>query len=284
LNSLKERKKHFAYIRFNQASFAHVKPNQPLQEHESCVRPYEVSENIGEIMGVQVQKLIDGEHCFREFLHPDDFDIVQKFAAMGCLLPELSEQYSEQTLLWQSSIRVLNIVSDAKIIHLDVYFVPAENSGSIGTIKLELFDKQNDPRVFGDALMVYNFHAMLENTNDLICFKDRYHFYTAASKTLVGLTNLKDRSELVGKTDYDVFSKEYADKYFAVEKRILSGEVPFTQEIMPIRDKEGNEGWVDSRKYPIRDQDGKIIGLFGIAREVSEEELQSAKDVASTEQ
>ena len=34
--------------------------------------------------------------------------------------------------------------------------------------------------------------------------------------------------------------------------------------------KSGRHGWVDNRKYPIRDARGEIIGLFGVARDVTE--------------
>ena len=33
--------------------------------------------------------------------------------------------------------------------------------------------------------------------------------------------------------------------------------------------KDGSRGWVDNRKYPIRDDAGRIVGLFGIARDIS---------------
>jgi hypothetical protein len=34
-------------------------------------------------------------------------------------------------------------------------------------------------------------------------------------------------------------------------------------------DNYGHAGWVDNRKYPIKNKEGEIIGLFGIARIVS---------------
>ena len=37
-----------------------------------------------------------------------------------------------------------------------------------------------------------------------------------------------------------------------------------------IVDNNGKKSWVDNRKYPIRNELGDIIGLFGIARVISD--------------
>ncbi|WP_029407106.1 diguanylate cyclase [Thiomicrorhabdus sp. Milos-T2] len=283
LDNVLHKKGDFVFIRFDADSFRELDKTRSFKNTDGCIKPCEVSENVFELMGVQASRLLDGEHCIREFLHPDDFDLVQRFAETGLQLSELSQQYSSKTLLWRSSFRILNLVGDAKITSLEVYFEPGKIQGSLGLIKLELFESLSLHSSFGDALLVYNFHAMLENTNDYIYFKDRYHVFTAASKTLVKIANVKDRAELVGKTDYDVFPKEYADQYFKLEKQIFSGEVEVAQEYQPTLDDEGNKGWVDNRKYPIKDQNGEIIGLFGIARVISDQEHESLLEVNSSD-
>ena len=118
---------------------------------------------------------------------------------------------------------------------------------------------------------------MLENTNDYIYFKDRNHVFTAASKTLASVTSVQSRAELVGKVDYDVFEKELADKYFKLERQIFDEEIAVAQDIQPTVDNDGNKAWVDNRKYPIYDEHGEIIGLFGIARIISDYEYEREK-------
>ena len=125
-----------------------------------------------------------------------------------------------------------------------------------------------------DALLIKNLHAMLDNTNDYIYFKDKNHVLSAASNTLVSVTSVQNRSEFVGKTDYDIFDKELADEYFKLERQILNHEVSVAQQIQLTIDNNGKRAWVDNRKYPIYDESGTIIGLFGIAREISELDYQ----------
>jgi two-component system cell cycle response regulator len=135
----------------------------------------------------------------------------------------------------------------------------------------------------GNELLIANFNAMLENSNDYIYFKDRNHVFTAASLTLVSLTNVDNRENLVGKTDYEVFPVEFADKYYDLEKKVFAGEVDVAQEFQPTLSKDGDEGWVDNRKYPIKDRSGKVIGLFGIARKISVDEYKTLIDRLSQE-
>jgi two-component system cell cycle response regulator len=130
-------------------------------------------------------------------------------------------------------------------------------------------------RSFGNELLVSNFNAMLDNSNDYIYFKDRHHVFTAGSRTLVDLTSVDKREDLVGKTDYEVFPREFADEYYLLEKQVFSGQVEVAQKFQPIQTRDGEKGWVDNRKYPIKDRSGKIIGLFGIARIISDDTYHS---------
>ena len=119
------------------------------------------------------------------------------------------------------------------------------------------------------ALMV-EFVSMMENTNDYIYFKDRNHVFTGASQTLVNLTNPSEHwTDLIGKTDYDVFPEEYADIYYNLEKQVFSG-VSIAHETQETLDNSGKRGWVDNRKYPLLNEKKEIIGLFGIARDITE--------------
>jgi len=114
------------------------------------------------------------------------------------------------------------------------------------------------------------FIAMMENTDDFIYFKDRNHVFTGASQTLVSITQPTEHwTDLLGKTDYDVFPESYADIYYELEKQVFSG-VFVAQDVQEMSDNDGNIGWVDNRKYPIYDAQKQITGLFGIARNITE--------------
>lgn len=114
------------------------------------------------------------------------------------------------------------------------------------------------------------FVAMLENTDDFMFFKDANHVYKAASATMAKITGHASWRELNGKTDYDIFPKEHADNYMRLERELKEGQLDVIRETQPFRDVNGEEGWVDNRKYPVRDADGKFIGLFGVCRIITD--------------
>jgi len=181
---------------------------------------------------------------FESILHPDDMDVFEKIANNESFM---------------TTLRIFHAEGRIKILRVDFSRV---NEG------WEIFvqDPIKLAESVEDHMILQNFNAMMENSDDYIYFKDRNHVFTGASRTLVSLTNVETKEELVGKTDYEVFPKEFADKYFKLEKAVFSGEIAVAQEIQPTLDKHGISGWVDNRKYPIKNEQGVIIGLFGIAR------------------
>ncbi|BBP43186.1 diguanylate cyclase [Thiosulfativibrio zosterae] len=260
--------KEFVSIVFNEASFSEFDKN-PTSQGGPCIVPKVVTDNIQKLFGVPADVFLTAETCLRSFIHPDDYDFVDELGRMGSDLENYQQSYVEKTLVNSTTLRVVDVHNKITLVYVDIYFEPGVSSYQEAKLELKIYTSQDMHSQIEDALMVYNFHSMLENSNDYIYFKDRYHVFTAASKTLVDVTNVDNRMDLVGKTDYEVFPKEYADKYFKLEKQIFSGEVAVAQEFQPTLDKAGNHGWVDNRKYPIKDEKGGVIGLFGIARIIS---------------
>ena len=128
-----------------------------------------------------------------------------------------------------------------------------------------------------------NFHAMLEFTNDFIFFKDSHHVYTASSQTMADITGFSSGSDHVGLTDYDIFPREHADNYYRLEKEIYRGIRDYVEDVQPFYDEDGNEGWVNNRKYPIKDESGVVIGLFGVARIITKEVITERQLKAANE-
>jgi PAS domain S-box-containing protein len=74
--------------------------------------------------------------------------------------------------------------------------------------------------------------------------------------------------EIAGKTDYDFFSIEMADKYRNDDRFILEkGETITLEEEYQVN---GNRYWVRTTKTPIKDENGKITGLLGIFEDFTE--------------
>ena len=144
----------------------------------------------------------------------------------------------------------------------------------------------------GDNLLVRNFKTLIEQTGDDIYIKNRNHVFLAASRAVPNLTDTaKDPSELVGKTDYDIHPEEIADITYRLENLVFA-EGQRANKIQQLSRQDGSKCWIDNRKYPINGQDGEIIGIFGVAPDVteyveaerklreSEESLRDAQEIA----
>jgi diguanylate cyclase (GGDEF)-like protein/PAS domain S-box-containing protein len=75
--------------------------------------------------------------------------------------------------------------------------------------------------------------------------------------------------EVLGKTDFDIFSPPHADGAFADEQRIIRTGEPMIEKVELETFHDRPDAWVSTTKLPLLDDRGEIIGTFGIARDVS---------------
>jgi len=113
-------------------------------------------------------------------------------------------------------------------------------------------------------------HILMENMPDTIYFKDTASRFTKINTAQARLLGLSDPEEAVGKTDFDFFPKELAERYHADEQAIFKSGKPLIGREEPTIDNQGNRIWVSTTKVPLRDKEGNIVGLVGICRDITE--------------
>jgi PAS domain S-box-containing protein len=74
---------------------------------------------------------------------------------------------------------------------------------------------------------------------------------------------------LIGKSDFDFYPRELAEQYFASEQPILREGKSLLDHEEPNIDVTGRAKWDVTTKVPLRDSQGKIIGLVGVTRDIS---------------
>jgi len=88
---------------------------------------------------------------------------------------------------------------------------------------------------------------------------------------------------LVGKTDFDFFSEEHAKQAYDDEQAIiLTGQPVIKEERETWTDRP--DTWVYTTKVPLRDDEGKVVGTFGVSRDITrhrevEEELAAERNL-----
>ena len=123
--------------------------------------------------------------------------------------------------------------------------------------------------------------TMLDYTPDQIFFKDLQSRFIRNSKSQADLLGLSNPSQVIGKTDFDFFP--HAQRAYDEEQSIIKSGKPMLDFEEHVIWPDGRETWVSTTKAPLRDQAGRIIGTFGIARDITdrkraEEALRQAKD------
>ena len=121
------------------------------------------------------------------------------------------------------------------------------------------------------------FYTLLENTADTIYFKDLQSRFIKVNKTMAVKHGFTDSNDVVGKTDFDMFGIEHATQAYNDEQEIIRTGIPK----IGIEEKEtwhdGKITWVSTSKMPLYSRAGKIIGTFGITRDITEKKLLNDK-------
>ena len=118
-------------------------------------------------------------------------------------------------------------------------------------------------------------YALMDNLPDRVFFKDADSRFTKISKAHAASLGLRDPTEAIGKTDGDFTPREIAEQTQAEERRLLELGRPVIAKVEKRVKGDGQAQWHSIVKAPIKDQSGRVTGLVGIARDITQEiELQ----------
>lgn len=111
--------------------------------------------------------------------------------------------------------------------------------------------------------------TVIDNLPDAIYIKD-----TAMRKVLVNRADLanigKSEAEVLGKTDWEMFPAEVAARFCADDQAVLeSGQIIINREELLVNTN-GQSCWLLTSKLPLRDNEGRITGIVGIGRDITE--------------
>jgi len=112
-------------------------------------------------------------------------------------------------------------------------------------------------------------HALMEHFPDRIYYKDRQSRFIYGSRAFVEFFKLADINEVYGKSDSDYFSAAHAQAALEDEQEILrSGQPKLNMEERETW-PDGRVTWSSTTKVPFVDEQGEVIGTFGISRDIT---------------
>jgi sigma-B regulation protein RsbU (phosphoserine phosphatase) len=111
--------------------------------------------------------------------------------------------------------------------------------------------------------------SLMNSIPDAVYFKDTRSRFLIMSRSLAKKHRLADPQQAVGKTDADYFTAPHANQALADEQTIMRTGQPMEgieeSETWP----DGSITWVSTTKMPLRNQSGRIVGTFGISRDIT---------------
>jgi len=111
--------------------------------------------------------------------------------------------------------------------------------------------------------------TLMNSIPDAVYFKDTRSRFLMISRALARKHHLADPQQAVGKSDADYFTAPHAEQALADEQAIMRTG----QAMEGIEESEtwpdGSITWVSSTKMPLRNQSGRIVGTFGISRDIT---------------
>lgn len=121
------------------------------------------------------------------------------------------------------------------------------------------------------------YHSLVESLPQNILRKDLDGRFTFANESFCDILG-KPLDEIVGKTDFDFFPSELAEKYQNDDRRVVETGRRF-ETIEEHQPGELEQSYVHVVKTPIYDRSGQIVGIQGIFWDVTEQR-KTEKDLA----
>jgi two-component system, sensor histidine kinase and response regulator len=214
---------------------------------------FDCSDEACRILGVPVGDLPVSYHGFLALLPPREHKTLEAAIARALagessylvehhmLLPDCSERY-----LCQSG----EVVRDASGNPLRVVSVVRDVTGNQAAQSALFFEERH--------------RALLENLPQRIFLKDRNSLYLSCNSSFARELGL-DPSQVFGKTDYDLFPPQLAQKRLQDDARILAAGVPEERD----EQRERDDAWVSKALIPLKDEAGQIYGLLGILTDIT---------------
>ncbi len=111
--------------------------------------------------------------------------------------------------------------------------------------------------------------ALMDTIPDKIYFKDLQSRFVRNNPAHARSLGAPSPQFAQGKSDADFFSRAHAERALADEQSIIRTGQPIIGKVERLTLLDGSLAWASTTKMPWRDSSGKIIGTFGLSRDIT---------------
>jgi len=112
--------------------------------------------------------------------------------------------------------------------------------------------------------------TLFDSLPDNLFIKDRQSRFLTSNLAHVRTLGATHPDEVIGKTDLDIFPAELANQYYGDEQALMKSGQPLNREETVVNPRTGEKRWLQTTKVPLRDKNGKVVGVMGINRDITD--------------
>ena len=217
------------------------------------------SDRWAEILGYDIEDIEPNYAGWEKLVHPDDIEPME--AKWNAHVAGITPYYSSEHRMRTKAGGWKWVLERGRVVEWN------ESGGTkraTGTL-LDITER----KVFEKALeqSEEKYRNLLENIPQRVFYKDINSVYVTVNASFASLLG-HSPSEITGKTDYDLFPDELADRYRNVDRQVLEtletieNDEPFIEN--------GEERITHTVKAPVRDDEGNVVGILGIFWDITE--------------
>jgi PAS domain S-box-containing protein len=178
---------------------------------------------------------------------------------------------------------VSEVEANGNIKNFEAKFLSKDGKIVYGLLSASLINLDNVPHILTvvkditihkqaeEALMKeqFLFSSLMNNLTDHVYFKDLESKFIRTNIAHARSFGLDKPELIVGKSDFDFFAESAARQAYNDEQEIIKSGQPIQKEEKLTR-KDRSDVWFYAIKMPLRDNEGKVIGTFGMSRDITE--------------
>lgn len=219
------------------------------------------SQSLQRTFGYASQEPLRNAAWWEENIHPDDRDKV---------MASIRQAITGRDEFWSKEYRFQR--ADGGYAHVfDRGYVITDEQGVPDRMIGAMMDITSWRQAEQDLASERNLlRTLVDQLPDRIYIKDTESRFLLKNLADVQAMGAKSTKEVEGKTDFDYYPKELAEKYFADDQATIQSGQALVNQIEPGIDENGNPCWILTTKMPLRNYQNKVIGLIGIGRDITE--------------
>jgi PAS domain S-box-containing protein len=170
-------------------------------------------------------------------------------------------RHHENEILTRSDERLL--------IHWNNSVLRSTEGDVIGTASIGENITEYKKMVFLLAEKENRLRTLVNSIPDLIWVKDAEGFYQSCNPMFERFFGARE-ADIVGKTDFDFVDSELAASFREHDRIAMAASKPSVNEEWVVFADDGHRALLETVKTPMRDAGGKLLGVLGISRDITE--------------